>query len=224
MWQRFTQAARRVVLTAQGKAMQRGSTEVDLEHLLSALIEEGDVKAVLNDIGVQTRKVSAELAGWRPARSASQDEPKLSPRMKRVLVLAADEAMETKSPHVDATHLLLGLLRASGDEIAQVLRDACAVLQGVELSKARAWLLTRARQEAAKYSSSDPIEPIAAKAEVQAAVERVARVAREMGVYFSARARNVLVRAVDKALAANSDTIEFEHLVEAVDEAEQELK
>lgn len=224
MWQHFTQSARKVVLTAQAEAKKMGSTEVNTEHLLSALLEEGDVKAVLDGIGVQIRKASTELEDRQPARSALQDEPRLSPRVKRALVLAADEALEAKSPHVNTTHLLLGLLRECEDTVAQVLMDACAVLQGVEVSKAREWLLTRTRREAAQYLSPDLIESISAKAEVQTVVERVARAAQEMGVYFSARARNVLVRAADKALAANSDAIEFEHLLEAVNEVERELR
>lgn len=218
MWQNFTQSARKAILAAREEARQMRSSQVDTEHLLLVLLrEDDDVKAVLDGVGVNVEDVFMTLKS-RQSKPSSEptDEPKLAPRLKRALALAADEARKTKSHYIGTIHLLLGLLRENEGVAAQVVTDVCQkVLGNAEFTRIGEWFFMKTRQEAMKHTVPETIE---GSGEAQAVVERIARVTREIGVSFSLMTRKALVRAADKALAANSDAIEFEHLVEAVNE------
>ncbi len=220
MWQNFTQSARKAILAAREEARQMRSSQVDTEHLLLVLVrEDDDVKAMLDGIGVNVEDVFMTLKS-RQSKPSSEptDEPRLSPRLKRALALAADEARKTISHCIGTIHLFLGLLQDKEWTIAPLLADACKrARQEVGGSGLGYWFLQQARQEAMKYTVPETIE---GSGEAQAVVERIARVTREIGVSFSLMTRKALVRAADKALMANSDAIEFEHLVEAVNELE----
>jgi len=136
MWQRFTERARKVILLAQEDAQRMGSGSVDTEHLLLGLIrdQEGVAAQVLDKVGATLEEVKAATEKQIvPSPSAPPSaEPKLTPRAKRVLELAADEARRMKHNYIGTEHLLLGLLREKDGVAAQVLRSF-----GLTLEKAR---------------------------------------------------------------------------------------
>lgn len=135
MWQRFTERARRVILLGQEEAGKMRSSHVDSEHLLLGLIRENDgvgaqILAKLEISAEQVRQAIAKEI-QQPTATAS-DEPTLTPRAKRVLELAADEAVRMKHNYIGTEHLLLALIREKEGLAGQVLRKL-----GLDLETAR---------------------------------------------------------------------------------------
>lgn len=139
MWQRFTERARRVILLGQEEAGKMDSGHVGTEHLLLGLVRENEGVAaqVLQKMGVSLGKVRQEIeAEVQPGTDPGASEPKLTPKAKRVLELAADEARRMRHNYIGTEHLLLALLREKDGLAAQVLRRL-----GLNLEKARAQVM-----------------------------------------------------------------------------------
>jgi len=135
MWQRFTERARKVVFYAQEEAQKFGEGYVSTEHLLLGLVRESDSVAarVLEKLGVNLNRIKAEVEKQLPRGDsrASQDMT-LTPRAKRVIDLAYDEARNLNNNYIGTEHLLLGLIREGDGLAGRVLAKL-----GVELEKAR---------------------------------------------------------------------------------------
>jgi ATP-dependent Clp protease ATP-binding subunit ClpC len=139
MWQRFTERARRVILLGQEEAGKMSSGHVGTEHLLLGLVRENEGVAaqVLQKMGVSLGKVRIEIeAEVQPGNDAGGGEPKLTPKAKRVLELAADEARRMRHNYIGTEHLLLALLREKDGLAATVLRRL-----GLNLEKARSQVM-----------------------------------------------------------------------------------
>ncbi len=127
MWQRFTERARRVILSAQEEAGKLNSGYVGTEHLLIGLVREneGVGARVLLEMGVTSDSVREEVKRELTAQvefERSGGEPKLTPKAKRVLELAADEARRMRHNYIGSEHLLLALLREREGQAATVLK------------------------------------------------------------------------------------------------------
>ncbi|MCW5941117.1 MAG: ATP-dependent Clp protease ATP-binding subunit [Fimbriimonadaceae bacterium] len=135
MWQRFTERARKVVFYAQEEAQKFGEGYVSTEHLLLGLVRESDSVAsrVLERLGVGLGRIRAEVEKQLPRGDAraSQDMT-LTPRAKRVIDLAYDEARNLNNNYIGTEHLLLGLIREGDGLAGRVLSKL-----GVELERAR---------------------------------------------------------------------------------------
>jgi len=135
MWQRFTERARKVVFYAQEEAQKFGEGYVSTEHLLLGLVRESDSVAarVLEKLGVSLNRIRAEVEKQLPRGDArpSQDMT-LTPRAKRVIDLAYDEARNLNNNYIGTEHLLLGLIREGDGLAGRVLAKL-----GVELERAR---------------------------------------------------------------------------------------
>ncbi|MDO8587161.1 MAG: ATP-dependent Clp protease ATP-binding subunit [Armatimonadota bacterium] len=120
MWQRFTERARRVVFFAQEEAGRLGENYVSTEHLLLGLVRESDSVAarILERMGVSLSKIRTEIERQvsRGDGRLGQDM-QLTPRAKRVIDLAYDEARQLNNNYIGTEHLLLGLIR-EGDGLA----------------------------------------------------------------------------------------------------------
>ena len=139
MWQRFTERARRVILLGQEEATKMESGHVGTEHLLLGLVRESEGVAaqVLQKMGVSLQRVRQEIeAEVQPMGEATGAEPKLTPKAKRVLELAADEARRMRHNYIGTEHLLLALLREKDGVAAGVLRKL-----GLNLEKVRMQVL-----------------------------------------------------------------------------------
>ncbi|HVF10416.1 MAG TPA: ATP-dependent Clp protease ATP-binding subunit, partial [Abditibacteriaceae bacterium] len=135
MWQRFTERARRVILLGQEEAAKMESGHVGTEHLLLGLVRESEGVAaqVLQKMGVSLQRVRQEIeAEVQPMGESTGAEPKLTPKAKRVLELAADEARRMRHNYIGTEHLLLALLREKDGVAAGVLRKL-----GLNLEKVR---------------------------------------------------------------------------------------
>ncbi|HIC94042.1 MAG TPA: AAA family ATPase, partial [Anaerolineae bacterium] len=147
--ERLTKRARHVLALAQEEAQRLNHDYIGTEHLLLGLIREenGVASRVLRSLGVKpwrVQKMIERMSG--PSRRTGLTKPSLTPRTKRVLELAFDEARRMGQYYIGTEHLLLGLVR-QGDGVAiDVLKS-----MGVDLDKLRAET-TRLMMEAAVYA------------------------------------------------------------------------
>lgn len=135
MWQRFTERARKVVFFAQEEAQKFGEGYVSTEHLLLGLVRESDSVAarVLEKMGVGLNKIRSEVEKQLPRGESRQSQDMtLTPRAKRVIDLAYDEARNLNNNYIGTEHLLLGLIREGDGLAGRVLARL-----GVELERAR---------------------------------------------------------------------------------------
>lgn len=135
MWQRFTERARKVVFYAQEEAQKFGEGYVSTEHLLLGLVREPDSVAarVLEKIGISLSRIRSEVERQLPRGDHKPvQEMTLTPRAKRVIDLAYDEARTLNNNYIGTEHLLLGLIREGDGLAGRVLSKL-----GVELDKAR---------------------------------------------------------------------------------------
>ncbi|MBI3741345.1 MAG: NDP-hexose 4-ketoreductase, partial [Chloroflexi bacterium] len=117
---KFTKRARRVLTYAQEEATRLSHNYIGTEHLLLGLIreEEGLAAQVLRELGIEqtrVRQVVEDIVGRGQANSGARLS--LTPRTKRVIELAVDEARRMGHNYIGTEHLLLGLVR-EGDGIA----------------------------------------------------------------------------------------------------------
>ncbi len=110
---KLTEKAQEAVAAAQRAAEQRHNTQLEPEHLLSALIKQdgGVMPAVLEKLGVSpshvTQRLEPIVAGF--ARSEAQQQVYVSPAFRRLFDLAAQEAERLKDDYVSTEHFLLAL-------------------------------------------------------------------------------------------------------------------
>src|SRR5580698_9889007 len=135
MWQRFTERARKVVFFAQEEAGRLGENYVSTEHLLLGLVRENDSVAarILDRMGVSLGRIRSEIERQvtRGEGRLGQDM-QLTPRAKRVIDLAYDEARQLNNNYIGTEHLLLGLIREGEGLAGRVLFKL-----GVELERTR---------------------------------------------------------------------------------------
>ena len=135
-FERFTERARRVLSLAQEEAQRFNHNYIGTEHILLGLVREGEGVAarVLLNLGVDLNKVRAavEFIIGRGERTVS-GEIGLTPRAKKVIELAIDEARRLNHHYIGTEHLLLGLVREGEGIAAGVLESL-----GVNLERVRA--------------------------------------------------------------------------------------
>jgi len=132
---RFTKKARHVLTLAQEEAQRLHHGYIGTEHLLLGLIGEknGMASRVLKDLGVKPKRVQQtieRISGL--SRQASFGKAYLTPRTKRVIELAFDEARRLGHHYIGTEHLLLGLVRQGDGVAVDVLKSL-----GVSLDKVR---------------------------------------------------------------------------------------
>ena len=125
-FEKFSERARRALTRAQEEAQHFGHSYIDTEHILLGLIAEEDSVAsqVLNNLGVATSKVRSAVEfivgrGGHP----NTNEVGLTPRAKKVIELAVDEARRLNHSYIGTEHLLLGLLKEREGSAAGVLES-----------------------------------------------------------------------------------------------------
>jgi hypothetical protein len=135
-WDKITTRARRVLSLAQEEARRLNHTRMGTEHLLLGLVREGQGVAaqVLTNLGVELEQARGAVEaiigrGDHPVTG----EVGVTPRVKKVIELAVDDARRLSHHYIGTEHLLLGLVR-EGDGIGgRVLKD-----MGVTPDRARA--------------------------------------------------------------------------------------
>ena len=137
---KFTERAKRALSLAEEEARGFNHNYIGTEHLLLGLVreQEGIAAKVLANLGVNPNKVREGVVfiigrGNEPPTG----EPRLTPRARRVIELAVEEARRLSHNHIGTEHLLLGLVREGEGVAAGVL-----VSQGINLEDVRAQVLT----------------------------------------------------------------------------------
>ncbi len=133
---KFTERARKVLNLAQEEAQRFNHNYIGTEHILLGLVREGDGVAarVLANLNVELHKVrsAVEFIIGRGEKMVVGDIG-LTPRAKKVIELAIDEARKLNHHYIGTEHLLLGLVREGEGIAAGVLESL-----GVSLEKVRA--------------------------------------------------------------------------------------
>src|SRR6478735_469973 len=136
---RFTDEARRVLVFANEEAHRFSHNYIGTEHFLLGLIrQESSIAArVLSNMGIQLPKVRSamEFIIGRGDQAPTGDIG-LTPRAKKVIELAVDEANQLNNQSIGTEHLLLGLVREGEGIAAGVLESL-----GVNLEKVRAQVM-----------------------------------------------------------------------------------
>jgi len=132
---KFTERARKVLSFAQEEAQRFQHNYIGTEHLLLGLVRENEsvATAVLFKLGVDLNKVrsTVEFIIGRGDRIVL-GKIGLTPRAKKVIELAVDEARRMKHQYIGTEHLLLGLVREGEGIAAGVLESL-----GVRLEQVR---------------------------------------------------------------------------------------
>jgi len=135
---KFTERARKVLTLAQEEATRFNHNYIGTEHLLLGLVREGEGVAakVLANLGVELNRVrsAVEFIIGRGDRMIV-GEIGLTPRAKKVIELAVDEARRLGHHYIGTEHLLLGVLeyeQASGGGVLTEL--------GITQHRASQWL------------------------------------------------------------------------------------
>ncbi|WP_018249388.1 ATP-dependent Clp protease ATP-binding subunit [Orenia marismortui] len=136
IFSKFTERARKVIALSQEEARGFNHNYVGTEHLLLGLIREGEgiaAKALLQS-GFsleQLRKKVLQIIG-KGKEKITSDNLAFTPRTKKVLNLALEEARRLGHNYVGTEHLLLGLLREGEGIAARVLKE-----EGAEFNKVK---------------------------------------------------------------------------------------
>src|SRR5208337_4867975 len=135
MYERFTDRARKVMQLANQEAQRFNHEYVGTEHVLLGLIKEGSGVAanVLRNLDVDLRKIRNEVEKIVQAGPEMVTMGKLpqTPRAKKVIEYAIEEARNLNHNYVGTEHLLLGLLREQEGVAAQVLMNLNLKLEEV---------------------------------------------------------------------------------------------
>jgi ATP-dependent Clp protease ATP-binding subunit ClpA len=172
MFERFSDRARKVMALANQEAHRFNHEYIGTEHILLGLIKEGSGIAahVLKTCEVDIRTIRSEV---ERLLILGPDGPMMSrlpmtPRARRVIEFAIEEARLLNHPYVGTEHLLLGLLREHDGIGAKVL-----AFFGLELEPIRDRVRDALAGAPAESAAGQPLAPRRRSAEPTAALQRV---------------------------------------------------
>ena len=134
-FEKFSERARKVLTLAQEEAQRFSHNYIGTEHILLGLVREneGTAAKVLGGLGIELNKIrSAVEFIIGKGDTAASGEIGLTPRAKKVIELAVDEARRLNHHYIGTEHLLIGLMREGEGVAAGVLESL-----GVTLDKVR---------------------------------------------------------------------------------------
>ncbi|MGC8623942.1 MAG: ATP-dependent Clp protease ATP-binding subunit [Phycisphaerae bacterium] len=135
MYERFTDRARKVMALANQEAQRFNHEYIGTEHILLGLVKEGSGvgATVLKNLDIDLRKVRLEVEKLVKSGPDMVTMGKLpqTPRAKKVIEYAIEEARNLGHNYVGTEHLLLGLLRERDGVAAQVLMNLGLKLEEV---------------------------------------------------------------------------------------------
>jgi ATP-dependent Clp protease ATP-binding subunit ClpC len=164
MFERFTDRARKVMALANQEAQRFNHEYIGTEHILLGLVKEGSgVGAnVLKNLDVDIKKLRLEVEKLVKSGPDMVTMGKLphTPRAKKVIEFAIEEARSLNHNYIGTEHLLLGLLRETEGIAAQVLMNL-----GLKLEEVRQEVLNLlgAGVENSMPSLDMKMDPMAAK-------------------------------------------------------------
>src|SRR4030081_3684182 len=128
---RLTEKAQEALRAAQSEATRQGHQQIDVEHLLLALLEQegGLAKSILEKSNVDPdlvrQRVQAELARMPKVSSSTGGggDVYISGRLNRLLVQAEDEAKQLKDEYISVEHLLLAMVEDKSGAAGRILNE-----------------------------------------------------------------------------------------------------
>jgi ATP-dependent Clp protease ATP-binding subunit ClpB len=179
---RFTEKLQEAIRSAQSMATRHGHQQIDVEHLLAALLEQegGLAGSILGKSGVQTeallRRLESELDRL-PKVSGSTggpDQVYVTSRLNKLLTRAEDEARKLKDEYISVEHVLLAVLHDSGpsgkllkefglteDRLMQALRDVRGSQRVTSQNPEVTYeALERYGRDLTKLAAQDKLDPV----------------------------------------------------------------
>ncbi|MEA3560338.1 MAG: Clp protease N-terminal domain-containing protein, partial [Candidatus Omnitrophota bacterium] len=155
MFNRFTERARKIIILAKEEARRFNHDYIGTEHILLGLIKEGEgvAAAVLQnlELNLQTIRLEVEkLVQPGPSTIVSGDIP-FTPKAKRALELAMDEARRLGHNYIGTEHLLLGLIREGEGVASHILLN-----QDLDLNKVRQEIMRLLGSATPKANAAEP--------------------------------------------------------------------
>ncbi|UCE79520.1 MAG: ATP-dependent Clp protease ATP-binding subunit [Nitrospiraceae bacterium] len=134
MFEKFTERGRKVIIFAKEEAEKRQNDYLGTEHLLLAILREDDglPVAILKKMGLGIEELRMEVERNLPAgmNLLTFGDIPFTPRAKKVLELAVEEARLLGHNYIGSEHLLLGLVREDEGIAGKILRNLGANLLG----------------------------------------------------------------------------------------------
>ena len=134
MFKRYTEKAKKAIMIAQEEAVNLSHDYIGTEHILIGLLkeEEGVASQVLKQLGVNVDKVVEEVERLVGKGEYQQvGEVTFTPRAKKVLELASQEASQLKNNYIGTEHILLGLIKEGSGVAVRILTDLGISLDNV---------------------------------------------------------------------------------------------
>ena len=132
MFEKFTERGRKVIIYAREEAEKRQNDYLGTEHLLLALLreDEGISAAIIKKMGISIEEVRMEVERKLPygTNVLTFGDIPFTPRAKKVLELAVEEARLIGHSYIGSEHLLLGILREDEGIAGRTLRNLGANL------------------------------------------------------------------------------------------------
>jgi ATP-dependent Clp protease ATP-binding subunit ClpC len=158
---RFTKHARQVLQIAQEEATRLNHNYVGTEHLLLGLAKEenGLASKVLRELGTTAADITRAVERMAPRNPRPPySKPTLTPRTKRVIEVAVEEARQMGHPYIGTEHLLLGLVQEEEGIGSEVLRGLGMSLDRIRTQVNRAMLESQVQEKSnRKRESKTPL-------------------------------------------------------------------
>ncbi len=151
MFKRFTERARKVIILAREEAEHYRHEYLGTEHILLGILKDGGgiAMAVLQKVGVDPKQLRLELERNLPNSLSGPVEGDIpfTPKAKKVLEYAMEEARLMGHNYIGTEHLLLGIVREKEGLAAKILSSF-----GVKLQQAREQTISLLREPVASRS------------------------------------------------------------------------
>jgi len=197
MFNRFTERARKVLVLAKEEARRFNHDYIGTEHVLLGLIREGEgvACAVLQNLGADLERLRIEIEKLISSGSTTSvlgDIP-FTPRAKKALELAAEEARSLGHNYIGTEHILLGLLREEeglasqalfslGIDLKKIKDEISALLggggysQAVSAPSSKTPALDSFGRDLAKLAKEEKLDPvIGRKTEIERVIQILSR-------------------------------------------------
>ena len=169
MFERFTDRARKVMALANQEAQRFNHEFIGTEHILLGLVKEGSGvgATVLKNLDVDIKKLRLEIEKLVHPGPDMVTMGKLpqTPRARKVIEYAIEEARALNHNYIGTEHLLLGLLRETDGIAAQVLMNLGLKLEDVREEVLN--LLGAGVDEAAAAGFDMKMEPTVGRAKLK---------------------------------------------------------
>ncbi|MEK7279383.1 MAG: ATP-dependent Clp protease ATP-binding subunit [Nitrospirota bacterium] len=137
MFERFTDKGRKIIILAREEAERHQNDYLGTEHLVLAIIRETDgvATAVLKKMGLSPEQIRLEIERNLPGGGSTLTfgEIPFTPRVKKVIEYAVEEARLLGHHYIGSEHLLLGLMREEEGIGGKILRSLGANLLSARL-------------------------------------------------------------------------------------------